>query len=500
MGFAPKDTTYARDHDGLLLSMAQPGTPATYASNLLGRLVASTDAVTKTYTYDPQGRLAAITTSDGVTLTNTYDGALLAQQAVSGPFSHVVNKTYDNFFRVSSWNIDGVNPVAVTYNEDESVTAAGGLAVTRGTTGLLKSTSIGPVADTFSYSTYGELLGHAVAGGAIGYAATYERDAAGRIETKTETLGGTTRSERYTYDAAGRLWQVFVDGAASPEHEYAYDPNGNRDDGTYDAQDRLLAHAGLSYAYGPNGELARTTDNATLAETHYSYDAPGNLRSVARPVPEAPIDYVLDGENRRIGKKVGGALVQGFVYDGPRIVAELDAAGAVISRFIYATGGVTPDLMVKGGATYRFVKDHLGSPRILLDAATGAVAQRASTPGAPSPTTPPPASNPSASPAASGTPTPPSSASAPVTTIRPPGGGQRRTPRGLAAGGTFTRTRTTTLSTTSTRRGAIRSSSESGSQFYFIGYGSCSRPMTPRSRRRHTLRCTTTQLSALRRA
>jgi RHS repeat-associated protein len=287
-----------------------------------------------------------------------------------------LNKTYDNFLRVSSWNVDGAGAVSLTYDGDSFVTAAGGMAVTRGNTGLLKSTTLGAVTDAFSYSAYGEVTGHTVTGSATSYVATYTRDAAGRIDTKTETVGGVSHSERYTYDAAGRLWQVFVDGASTPYREWMYDANGNRADGTYDAQDRQLTHEGFSYAYGPNGELAKKTDDVTLAETFYSYDAQGNLRSVTRPSPLAGIEYVIDGQNRRIGKKVGGALVQGFLYDGARIVAELDGNGAVVSRFVYATGEHSPDLMFKGGATYRFVKDHLGSPRLLVDAATGAVAQR----------------------------------------------------------------------------------------------------------------------------
>ena len=32
--------------------------------------------------------------------------------------------------------------------------------------------------------------------------------------------------------------------------------------------------------------------------------------------------------------------------------------------------------MVKGGVTYRIVTDHLGSPRLVVDTATGAIAQR----------------------------------------------------------------------------------------------------------------------------
>ena len=35
-----------------------------------------------------------------------------------------------------------------------------------------------------------------------------------------------------------------------------------------------------------------------------------------------------------------------------------------------------PDYVVKGGVTYRFVSDHLGSPRVIINVATGEVVQR----------------------------------------------------------------------------------------------------------------------------
>ena len=81
----------------------------------------------------------------------------------------------------------------------------------------------------------------------------------------------------------------------------------------------------------------------------------GNLLSVALP-DGTLIEYVVDGLNRRIGKKVNGVLVQGFLYDGQLApVAELDGTGAVISRFVYATHINVPDYMIKGGATYRVI-------------------------------------------------------------------------------------------------------------------------------------------------
>jgi YD repeat-containing protein len=327
LGFAPKNTTYAYDYDGLLTSLLQPDKPTTYAYDTIGRVTKVSSHDNTAFAYDPQGRLSTITTSDGVVLTNSYDGSLLVQQALSGPFAHAINRAYDNFLRRTSWDVDGVDPVVLAYDADGLITSAAGMSVSRGNNGLLKSTSVGVVTDTFQYNGYGETVGHTSAG----YAATYTRDAAGRIEEKSETIGGVTRSERYTYDAAGRLWQVFVNGGVNPDHEWTYDANGNRSDGVVDGQDRLLSNDLWEYTYDANGDLSSKTNKVTSAETRFVYDAQGNLRSVARPVPELPIEYVIDGANRRIGKKNNGELVQGFLYDGSRIVAELDGAGAVVS-------------------------------------------------------------------------------------------------------------------------------------------------------------------------
>jgi RHS repeat-associated protein len=89
------------------------------------------------------------------------------------------------------------------------------------------------------------------------------------------------------------------------------------------------------------------------------------------------IDYVLDGAGRRVGKKVNGSLLQGFLYeDGLRPAAELNGSGGVISRFVYADGHNVPAYMTKSGVTYRIATDHLGSPRLVIDSATGQIVQR----------------------------------------------------------------------------------------------------------------------------
>jgi RHS repeat-associated protein len=110
--------------------------------------------------------------------------------------------------------------------------------------------------------------------------------------------------------------------------------------------------------------------------TEYLYDELGNLLSVTMP-SDTIISYVVDGSGRRVGRKVEGALVQGFLYSGPlRIVAELDSAGAVASRFYYGNRINVPEYMDRGGSTYRIITDHLGSVRLVVDTANGAVVQR----------------------------------------------------------------------------------------------------------------------------
>ncbi|MCA1481554.1 RHS repeat domain-containing protein, partial [Bradyrhizobium sp. NBAIM08] len=136
----------------------------TFGYDVLGRLATIEDARTRTLTYDARGRLDRIVTSDGVSQIYGWDGSLLSSVTVAGPFSHRIDQTYDNFFRPLVTTIDGGSPVAQAYDLDGVVSSVGGLAVTRGTTGLVKSTTASSITDAFTYNPYGEIIGHAVTG------------------------------------------------------------------------------------------------------------------------------------------------------------------------------------------------------------------------------------------------------------------------------------------------------------------------------------------------
>ncbi len=210
------------------------------------------------------------------------------------------------------------------------------------------------------------------------------RDQLGRIVTRVETNGGAAVTDQYSYDLRGRLTDVFRGGALY-EH-YGYDDNGNRTllqtptesiVGVYDAQDRLLSYGTETFTYTANGELATKTDTATGETTAYQYDVRGNLVRVDLPNGDV-IEYLIDGQDRRVGKKKNGVLEKQWLYrNGLDIVAELDGSGNLVSRFVYSGRNNALELMFRGGVKYRILSDHLGSPRAILDSATGAFVWRA---------------------------------------------------------------------------------------------------------------------------
>lgn len=150
-----------------------------------------------------------------------------------------------------------------------------------------------------------------------------EYDQAGRLVASTEA-GRTTRM---SYDARGLLVKL---DSALVKFTYAYDPQGRvtlrRSDVastaySYDAGGRLVEETldvGLggsgntqtTYAYGPNGLLARKTvaitDGQTkrTSETTYQYDSDGNL-----------IEKIVDGNAIRYSYDV--ALVNRWRAEAP---------------------------------------------------------------------------------------------------------------------------------------------------------------------------------------
>jgi len=327
-------------------------------------------------TYDTKTANIGTLTTDGGSIAYTWDGSLLLSSSLTGTVAGKASWKYDNAFRPVSETV-GSNSVSLAYDSYGRLSQVGSETLGYASDGTsVATTACGQVSESLSYSIdYGELSDHKVTGStgsSVLYQAKLVRDALGRITKKDETIGSVTTSDTYEYNALGGLTSVTRAGVAT---NYAYDLNGNRTDSgaQLDAQDRLLKMNGVAYAYNDDGQLL--TKTATEGVTTYTYDTLGQLRNVQ--LPSKRVDYVIDPAGRRVGKRVDGQLVKGFLYDAQgRALAELDGKGSLVSQFVYGSRRNVPDLMFRGGKTYRLVSDYLGSVRLVVDTTTSNVAQQ----------------------------------------------------------------------------------------------------------------------------
>jgi len=334
------------------------------------------------------GKLTSITTPEGHTVAWTFDGPLPTSETWSGSdgVQGTVTYGYNNFFEATSIVVTGGTPTPYTYDDDGLVTSVGSMSLARNAaTGQLMGTALASTTTSQTYNAFGEIATFdAVASGSSLYSFHLaERDKLGRIVRRDETVEGVATHYEYAYDLAGRLTDVWTDGVLTAH--YTFDANGNRlskttptatDIGTYDHQDRVQTYGGFSYVFDAAGVLTSKTNVATNEITAFDYDVLGNLRSVSLADGRL-IEYEIDARHRRVGKKVDGVIDLRLIYlNQLEPVAMLDGANNVVATFVYGSKPHVPDFMVRGGVTYRYVTDHLGSVRLVVNASTGAVAQR----------------------------------------------------------------------------------------------------------------------------
>lgn len=332
---------------------------------------------TLTYTYAPNhGLPTTVVSTTGDNLQFGYQGSCTTNTTWSGTITGSVSRTLNADFLPASQSVNGA-PIAYTYDRDLLLTQAGNLSVSRDpATGLITGTSLGSVTDQRQFDGRGLLTNYvARVSGTSFWSVALAYDLIDRLTNKVETVGGTTRILRYAYDGAGRLQQVWQNGALAAT--YTYDANGNRltrnaETATYDAQDRVQTYADSTFGWSRNGDLQTRTSGGQT--TTYTYDAGGALTAVVPAVGQR-VDYLLDAIGRRIGKKVGGALQRGWLWDEDLPIAELASNSAVALRFVYAADDLTPSFLMKGTNTYRLFSDERGSVRFVVNVADGSIAQ-----------------------------------------------------------------------------------------------------------------------------
>ena len=311
-------------------------------------------------------------------ITYTYDGPLVTQSAVSGVTTGTTSYSYDNNFLLSAINLssgaDTFNS-AIARDNDGLITQFGPFSYTRsGPAGAVSAISGLTLNLTLGYDNFGRLSGKTYTVNSIPIfqsACTY--DLLGRISNLTETISGASDSYAYVYDTDGQVIERKKNGVTL--ESYSYDLNGNRTGythsgpngfslaATYDAQDRMVQQGSATYAFDVDGYLARGTFVDSC-----QYSARGELLSAA--AWGSNISYSYDGTGRRVARSGDSGTYQYF-YNNPdhpfQVSAARDPAGMFTAYYYDPSGGLFA--FKRGTSTYYVASDHLGTPRVISDAA-----------------------------------------------------------------------------------------------------------------------------------
>lgn len=188
-------------------------------------------------------------------------------------------------------------------------------------------------------------------------------------------------------DALGQPLLTFADATAAATLRRDYDDffrvaNLSLHAPGDDAGDPLWSCA---YAYDADGDLIQAGDLAFTRDPATGFPVSAALGALTDAwayngfgeVTGRVVSYDRDALQRVTARRVNGALDKGWIYkDGLAPIAETDARGVIVACFAYGADPFAPDYMTRAGATYRFIRDFQGSVRLVVDAATGAVAQR----------------------------------------------------------------------------------------------------------------------------
>lgn len=384
------------DADGLVTSQQavrgpQRMAPIEYERDSAGHICSMTTKGRKLLARrsDDHGELAELSADDGEALSWTWDGDMCWATDVTGVSPAHIERVFDDDHRIAVRSVNRSAAVAYAYDEAGWLQSVGPLAIERNLSARdVVGWRLGALSTRMQVDNHGRVTSRETRLGkmaAVLFSERIERDPMGRIVAVAEHAQGTDRVLTYAYDDAGRLSEAGVNG--EPLLSIRWDANGNAAritrqgralDLAVNAADQLVSVADQPAVYDPAGnllsigdgrlrqlawngfgQLIATTDSRGRT-TEYRLDPLGRpVEIAARPNPEA-----ADSATCR------------FVWDGDRIAATLDANNEIDTRFVDTRlHGDAPQALVRDGHEYLLVRDHLGSVRAVIEAASGTVVQ-----------------------------------------------------------------------------------------------------------------------------
>jgi YD repeat-containing protein len=341
-----------KDPDGMLLVFNADGT-LNYQQDTNG------NRITCGYT---NGQLTSLTSSDGQTITITYNTQGLINQ-VTAPDGQLTTYAYDSNQHLVSYT-DQYGTTNYTYLSGQSspaqINALSEIAYADNTHLFFSYDSQGRLIDQhrdngqedISYS-YLPVNGYIATDG-DGNKTTYLIDNAGNVCQVIDPLGNVTK---YTYDDNGNVTQ-----AAAPQgvtYSYSYDAKGNLISET-DALGNTT-----TFTYDPNNNLTSYTD-AKGHTTTYRYDGNNNLLSITyADGSKQQYSYNPLGEATQFLNARGDAI--GYTYNTQgQILTESFADGTSFTYTYDSHGNLTSATDAQGKVT-TFVYGDANNPDLLTE-------------------------------------------------------------------------------------------------------------------------------------
>lgn len=198
-------------------------------------------------------------------------------------------------------------------------------------------------------------------------------DGRGLITRSVETIGATSHTIDYVYDANQQLREVKRDGTTV--ERYGYDQNANRTSrqlgaaaaevAAYDAQDRLVSRGTVGYQVNDDGFMASRGSDT------FTYGTSGELLSAH--VGDNTATYSYDALDRRVAKEVsspGGQSKVEYLYGDPGNAFRVTVVrtGSELTVLFYDEPG-SLYAFERAGSRYYVASDLVGSPRLVTTAA-----------------------------------------------------------------------------------------------------------------------------------
>ena len=209
---------------------------------------------------------------------------------------------------------------------------------------------------------------------------------------KSGTAMSEARTDIYGYNARSELVLSAKNAEDAKEHEYAYDPIGNRTSSSDFGTARAYTANSLNQytlRTDPEAAFAYDDDGNMVSDGTFAYAWNGENRMVLASNAQAVVTYAYDHQGRMVGKTVSlsnaAAQTIAYVWDGYNIVRETAVSGgaAAITENVWGldldgtvqgAGGVGGLLAVfRGGAAYLPAYDANGNVTEYVAAADGAV-------------------------------------------------------------------------------------------------------------------------------